>query len=708
MFLLMLACVSLAAAQCTTDYGPIVLNSSTDFVDDNSLIEMGNDCFRRPGEDAIYVLNVEITRSFSIWEAYATSHLYLLHGCCSGVDVAHAGPEESLDCIVLEQGQYFLVVEAASESDDYQLNIEACPDPCEDERYTDGIIGDGQSFRYVETVDGSSGEPNYLGPWTAENSCQDESVDPDADTYGFGYYSWYNQDYGWTHLFDPNTECDDLVIDSAFVVICAYDVDYCFQNPRYTCEFDQVTGDENYLFPYHLDGSNMSNHATRFWVDVNAVTDGSLNMWLDIDYAHGQCTWATTVNWSQLVVYYHACTTVPEPAGFDLGDLPPFNDFQEPCYTTGDVESGGPANPIWVDNYAWLGAEITIDPTGPNVPDLDGADDGVVFLNGNGPGGSWIPCEQVCVEVTVTTGEAYEGEPLYLWGWKDGNLDCDFNDMLCISDQDDTVFLPTECIIQGEPIQQGSDQSVAYEFCFTDPGEMIGQGRYNGVFRFRLVSSGDLDCFSAQTGVDELLGETEDYIVEDLQLAVELLDFSAQSRDGKVMLSWSTGSETDNQFFEVQRHTGNAWDPIGQRVDGAGNSSVTHNYGFVDENVTIGNTYQYRLVAVDIWGARQVLGEVEAVVTSGVATITDYHLYANYPNPFNPGTSISYDLPEASNVSLRVFDVLGRDVAELVHGYQTSGHYSIHFDAGVLPSGVYFYCLETPQFSDMKKMMLLK
>jgi len=91
----------------------------------------------------------------------------------------------------------------------------------------------------------------------------------------------------------------------------------------------------------------------------------------------------------------------------------------------------------------------------------------------------------------------------------------------------------------------------------------------------------------------------------------------------------------------------------------------------------------------------------------------DFRLYDNYPNPFNPSTTISYDLPAASQVSLEVFNLLGRKVTTLVNGFQTAGHQKIYWNgqnsAGVtVSSGVYFYRLTTDTYVQTKKMILLK
>lgn len=87
---------------------------------------------------------------------------------------------------------------------------------------------------------------------------------------------------------------------------------------------------------------------------------------------------------------------------------------------------------------------------------------------------------------------------------------------------------------------------------------------------------------------------------------------------------------------------------------------------------------------------------------------TEYNLDQNYPNPFNPSTVISYQLPISGNVTLKIFDVLGREVATLVDEYKNAGSYNIEFDASILPSGVYFYQLQAGSFVQTRKMVLLQ
>ncbi len=86
----------------------------------------------------------------------------------------------------------------------------------------------------------------------------------------------------------------------------------------------------------------------------------------------------------------------------------------------------------------------------------------------------------------------------------------------------------------------------------------------------------------------------------------------------------------------------------------------------------------------------------------------DFELKPNYPNPFNPSTNISYTLPQASDVTLVVYDMIGRHVQTLVNSRQSSGNHTIQFDASSLASGIYFYEIRAGNFRDVKKMILLK
>jgi hypothetical protein len=85
-----------------------------------------------------------------------------------------------------------------------------------------------------------------------------------------------------------------------------------------------------------------------------------------------------------------------------------------------------------------------------------------------------------------------------------------------------------------------------------------------------------------------------------------------------------------------------------------------------------------------------------------------YILYQNYPNPFNPNTKISYSLPKASFVTIKIIDLPGRNILTPVNNFKQAGNYEIDFDGSDLASGIYFYTLEADNFTDTKKMILIK
>ena len=94
---------------------------------------------------------------------------------------------------------------------------------------------------------------------------------------------------------------------------------------------------------------------------------------------------------------------------------------------------------------------------------------------------------------------------------------------------------------------------------------------------------------------------------------------------------------------------------------------------------------------------------------SVVPTIpSSFVLSQNYPNPFNPTTTLEYALPQPARVQLKIYNVVGQQIATVVDGEQEAGHHTVNFDAREFSSGVYFYRLHAGTYSDIKKMLLLK
>lgn len=193
-------------------------------------------------------------------------------------------------------------------------------------------------------------------------------------------------------------------------------------------------------------------------------------------------------------------------------------------------------------------------------------------------------------------------------------------------------------------------------------------------------------------------------------LPVELTTFSAKYVDGKIVLTWQTSTEVSNYGFRVERAStqlGMTWKEV-SFVQGHGNSNSPKSYSYLDPNPPNGKV-QYRLKQIDFDGKY----EYSEIVEVNVEAPIHFSLQQNYPNPFNPETCISYKVQAASQVSLKVFDVLGREVTILVNEFKQTGNYNATFNAKTLratslPSGIYFYMLKAGNFTSTKKMILLR
>jgi hypothetical protein len=193
-------------------------------------------------------------------------------------------------------------------------------------------------------------------------------------------------------------------------------------------------------------------------------------------------------------------------------------------------------------------------------------------------------------------------------------------------------------------------------------------------------------------------------------LPVELVSFSVALSEDAITVSFSTASETNNDFFEIMRGTSQAG--VFARIaklPSQGNSATGHHYEYLDREVTAGQTYWYYLADVDLNGNRTEHRELmrSATMTGSVELPSDYSLSA-YPNPFNPSTTISFALPEEGFVRIAVFDVAGRWTQTLVNEERAAGRHSVTFDARDLPSGVYFARMESGPFTMTKKMLLIR
>ncbi|MBN8569252.1 MAG: T9SS type A sorting domain-containing protein [Ignavibacteria bacterium] len=187
-------------------------------------------------------------------------------------------------------------------------------------------------------------------------------------------------------------------------------------------------------------------------------------------------------------------------------------------------------------------------------------------------------------------------------------------------------------------------------------------------------------------------------------LPVELASFSSSVNGNNVMLNWNTVSEENNSGFDVERSSfGAGWNKVGF-IAGKGTTNTSQNYSFTDNNLSSGR-YSYRLKQIDYNGNYKYY-DLQNEVVIGVPS--KFALMQNYPNPFNPSTIINYQLAINSFVTLKIFDISGREVKQLVNEVQQAGYYAVDFNAVSLSSGTYFYKLTSDKFSDVKKMVVVK
>ncbi|MDP3685179.1 MAG: T9SS type A sorting domain-containing protein, partial [Ignavibacteria bacterium] len=201
-------------------------------------------------------------------------------------------------------------------------------------------------------------------------------------------------------------------------------------------------------------------------------------------------------------------------------------------------------------------------------------------------------------------------------------------------------------------------------------------------------------------------------------LPVELTSFTATTKSSSVELKWKTATELSCYGYEVEKIVGNSqsatdgqspnkWVKIGF-VQGSGNSNSPQKYSFADESPVIGKSY-YRLKMIDMDGSFEYSKEVEV----NTKLPSQFALQQNYPNPFNPTTMIEYSIPETGHTpslqtTLKVYDVLGKEVTTLVNEMKGAGNYVVKFNASKLSSGNYLYKLQLGNFVQTRKMILTK
>ncbi|MDP3149145.1 MAG: T9SS type A sorting domain-containing protein [Ignavibacteria bacterium] len=242
------------------------------------------------------------------------------------------------------------------------------------------------------------------------------------------------------------------------------------------------------------------------------------------------------------------------------------------------------------------------------------------------------------------------------------------------------------------------------------PGKIVSEKKYQTALA---PTIGELLSFTTTGAGDSSLFDAS-YLP-----ATEMKYLTYHLIDSDVILNWETKIEINNYGFEVERSQNSMitklqdWKSNGSQnpnwvkvgfVDGNGSSNLMNDYSFVDKSVPSGR-YYYRLKQIDDDRKYRFSKQVEVVINKLPAY---FLLVQNYPNPFNPITTIEFAIPSANIVQVKVFNILGMEVATLLNELKQAGKHRVEFDAGNLASGIYFYKVVSGDNLETKKMILLK
>ena len=207
---------------------------------------------------------------------------------------------------------------------------------------------------------------------------------------------------------------------------------------------------------------------------------------------------------------------------------------------------------------------------------------------------------------------------------------------------------------------------------------------------------------------------TYDWTIKDGE-ETSFLSFTASREDSSLMqLKWKMFEEENDSGFAIHRMYKNGqetskWQELGFII-----SDSSLSYAYTDRTLPIADTLIYRIKRL----TKEGIFEFSDTLIVDISSLTgieleegvqnEFALSQNYPNPFNPTTRIEYSVVNSSNVTLKVYDILGREVMTLVNKMQSPGSYEVEMDASKLSSGIYFYRLSAGDYTSIKKMVLMK
>ena len=209
------------------------------------------------------------------------------------------------------------------------------------------------------------------------------------------------------------------------------------------------------------------------------------------------------------------------------------------------------------------------------------------------------------------------------------------------------------------------------------------------------------------------MASVETTVQFDEQVPIELSSFVGSVIEDRVVLNWATASQTNNAGFRVLRSTdGETYEVVSALIAGAGTTDQLMDYMFEDTSLpAVGKVY-YLLEQIDLDGTINRSNPIEVLLGARFILPTEFASTV-YPNPFNPRTTISYDLPAETDVSIVIYDAIGQEIRQLVSRHYTAGRYSVQWDAKdhlgrSVGSGVYIAEIKAGSNTAIQKMLLLK
>ena len=281
----------------------------------------------------------------------------------------------------------------------------------------------------------------------------------------------------------------------------------------------------------------------------------------------------------------------------------------------------------------------------------------------------------------------------------------------------DTVTIAAKNFAVGDTISWSVDRVGSFDITVLDQDGMMMEGMMfattGTMIKVYAKGMGDAGSVSvyAYSGMDTTDVVTVEFSLEN---PVELASFGGELAEDRVVLNWTTASQTNNAGWRMLRSVdGKTYEPVGEFVSGAGTSDVLVSYNFVDNNPPSAEKVFYVLEQVDLDGTIHRSNAVEVTLGARFVDVPTEFATNVYPNPFNPSTTISYDLPSDALISIVIYDATGQVVRQLVNEQRFAGRYQVRWDAKdnlgrSVGSGVYIAKVEAGSFSASQKMLLLK